>query len=574
MHTGLCPTVQPMRRADRPGGAQPSQPSGPVEDASGVAPAFDRTTSGDLVTITEAARLAGVHRNTVRTWCATGRLSSVRINHRGDRRIRRRDLQGLVARRSAEQAVAIAEAGTAQTNGSSRLPTSSALRGEPEAQPANVPEARRREDAIRRIAGEVSRRTELETILADVLEATVSLFSADRAALWLCDPDVPQPFQLAAHHNLSPALREAITRVSLADDLAIVRSVRNLRVEVVVDPAEHVASPGLRDAYLAAGVGTACFVPIVFGESAARRPVDPARGHPTLAGRRDRAGPGFRRPGRLGDRQRPAAQPDPRYGGPAAGDPGSRRPPERPERRDRDRRGDRGRDPQPHRLRQHPGLPGRPRPWGLRADRFPGHVHGHPGRAARDAPLPDRRGPDRLGCGQQPVAPRPRGGARSPADRDRPGRRARIDAPRPGHLRRPSRGRDRARPVWPQPVRAGPGGDPLDLCRPRGPGPGQRRQPGPRPAPAGRARAAPGRPAPPARGQRRAPLDPRPGGRPRDDRRPAQGGRGLRRPDDLPGRSGDEPALGGHRPGPLRRGDPARGDAPRGRPDRLGDRPS
>ena len=233
-----------------------------------MAPAFDRTTSGDLVTITEAARLAGVHRNTVRTWCATGRLSSVRINHRGDRRIRRRDLQGLVARRSAEQAVAVAAAGPVAANVSNPAPASRARNGELEAQSGGAPEARRREDAIRRIAGEVSRRTELDTILADVLDATVSLFSADRAALWLCDPDVPQPFRLAAHHNLSPALREAITRVSLADDLAIVRSVRNLRVEVVVDPAEHVAAPGLRDAYQAAGVGTACFVPIVFGDSA------------------------------------------------------------------------------------------------------------------------------------------------------------------------------------------------------------------------------------------------------------------------------------------------------------------
>ena len=66
-----------------------------------MAPAFERTASGELVTIAEAARLAGVHRNTVRSWCASGRLSSVRINRRGDRRIRRPDVERFVARRAA-----------------------------------------------------------------------------------------------------------------------------------------------------------------------------------------------------------------------------------------------------------------------------------------------------------------------------------------------------------------------------------------------------------------------------------------------------------------------------------------
>ncbi len=66
-----------------------------------MAPAFERTSSGELITIAEAARLAGVHRNTVRSWCASGRLSSVRINRRGDRRVRRPDVERVAARRAA-----------------------------------------------------------------------------------------------------------------------------------------------------------------------------------------------------------------------------------------------------------------------------------------------------------------------------------------------------------------------------------------------------------------------------------------------------------------------------------------
>jgi excisionase family DNA binding protein len=66
-----------------------------------MAPGFERTPTGELITMAEAARLAGVHRNTVRSWCANGRLSSVRINRRGDRRVRRPDVERVAARRLA-----------------------------------------------------------------------------------------------------------------------------------------------------------------------------------------------------------------------------------------------------------------------------------------------------------------------------------------------------------------------------------------------------------------------------------------------------------------------------------------
>ncbi len=222
-----------------------------------MAPAFERTSNGDLVTIAEAARLAGVHRNTVRSWCAAGRLSSVRINHRGDRRIRRPDLDGLISRRAAAERASeprVAGLGAAAGQPPTPAPPPTHLLG--------------RGDALRRIAAEISGRTDLDTILADVIEATAALFSADRAALWLFEQDLAQPFHLAAQRGLSPDLRQATTRLTSGDDEAIVRCVRDLRIEVLVDPGRRAGQPALRAAYLRDRIATACFVPIVFGEAA------------------------------------------------------------------------------------------------------------------------------------------------------------------------------------------------------------------------------------------------------------------------------------------------------------------
>src|SRR6187401_754268 len=53
------------------------------------------------LTVTKAARLLGVHPNTVRAWSDAGRLRYYRINPRGDRRYRLGDLQRFLA--AAEQ---------------------------------------------------------------------------------------------------------------------------------------------------------------------------------------------------------------------------------------------------------------------------------------------------------------------------------------------------------------------------------------------------------------------------------------------------------------------------------------
>ena len=49
------------------------------------------------LSVTKAARLLGVHPNTIRAWSDAGRLRYYRINPRGDRRYRLTDLQRFLA---------------------------------------------------------------------------------------------------------------------------------------------------------------------------------------------------------------------------------------------------------------------------------------------------------------------------------------------------------------------------------------------------------------------------------------------------------------------------------------------
>ena len=55
-----------------------------------------------LVTVSQAAAMLAVHPNTIRAWCDAGRLRAYRINRRGDRRLRRRDLEALLTETSGQ----------------------------------------------------------------------------------------------------------------------------------------------------------------------------------------------------------------------------------------------------------------------------------------------------------------------------------------------------------------------------------------------------------------------------------------------------------------------------------------
>ncbi|HEX7950446.1 MAG TPA: GAF domain-containing protein [Candidatus Limnocylindrales bacterium] len=63
----------------------------------GMPPSFTSRPSDATLSVTKAARLLGVHPNTIRTWSDAGRLRYFRINSRGDRRYRLGDLQRFLA---------------------------------------------------------------------------------------------------------------------------------------------------------------------------------------------------------------------------------------------------------------------------------------------------------------------------------------------------------------------------------------------------------------------------------------------------------------------------------------------
>src|SRR5438876_11204676 len=78
-------------------------------------PSFASRPTDATLSVTKAARLLGVHPNTIRTWSDAGRLRYFRINSRGDRRYRLGDLQRFLA--SAETATTTAIPGYAGGSG-------------------------------------------------------------------------------------------------------------------------------------------------------------------------------------------------------------------------------------------------------------------------------------------------------------------------------------------------------------------------------------------------------------------------------------------------------------------------
>src|SRR5450759_4305971 len=70
----------------------------PLLAKSHIGTSGTRTGPGDAtLSVTKAARVLGVHPNTVRAWSDAGRLRYYRINERGDRRYRQADLQRFLA---------------------------------------------------------------------------------------------------------------------------------------------------------------------------------------------------------------------------------------------------------------------------------------------------------------------------------------------------------------------------------------------------------------------------------------------------------------------------------------------
>ena len=121
-----------------------------------------------------------------------------------------------------------------------------------------------RAEALGRIAAEVSGRRDLTGLFHDIIDEAFKLFGVDRAGLWTYDPALERPLELAAQRGLPPVIVEAVTSLPKNARTAGMDALRMRRVRLL-DRAMRHTTPELREVYRAIGIGSICFVPLVYG---------------------------------------------------------------------------------------------------------------------------------------------------------------------------------------------------------------------------------------------------------------------------------------------------------------------
>ena len=122
-----------------------------------------------------------------------------------------------------------------------------------------------RADALGRIAAKVSGRRALTGLFDDIIDEAFALFGVDRAGLWTYDATAERPLSLAAQRGLPQIIIDTI--VSLRGDVrtAGMDALRTRRVRVL-DRQMRSTTASLREVYRSIGVGSVCFVPLVYGD--------------------------------------------------------------------------------------------------------------------------------------------------------------------------------------------------------------------------------------------------------------------------------------------------------------------
>jgi diguanylate cyclase (GGDEF)-like protein len=121
-----------------------------------------------------------------------------------------------------------------------------------------------RAEALGRIAAEVSGRRDLTGLFHDIIDEAFKLFGVDRAGLWTYDASLDQPLELAAQRGLPPVIVDAVTSLPKDARTAGMDALRTRRVRLL-DRAMRRTTPELRNVYRAIGIGSVCFVPLVYG---------------------------------------------------------------------------------------------------------------------------------------------------------------------------------------------------------------------------------------------------------------------------------------------------------------------
>ena len=241
----------------------------------------------ELLTLSEAARLAGVDRETIRAWCKGGELALVSGQGR-QVRLRRRDLERLLdarvrrgpaplrAGRRAAGSGGRPPAATTRTHAGDRRARAAAADGEGTGGREDNDGRAGREgpelrvidatgtDALRRLASELSGSDALQPVFEEVLENSIALFHADRAGLWLWHPTREHPLELVAGRDHPPLIKERVEHATRDSRLAGFEALRREIVIVYDDVTDDRITPEMREVYAASGIGSICFVPAVF----------------------------------------------------------------------------------------------------------------------------------------------------------------------------------------------------------------------------------------------------------------------------------------------------------------------
>ncbi|MEO5703876.1 MAG: EAL domain-containing protein [Candidatus Limnocylindrales bacterium] len=212
--------------------------------------------AAELITLSEAARMAGVHRDTVRAWCARGDLPSLRHGARHEVRLRRDDLQQLLDGRTR---------GVAR-NGSNGVRHKRGANGSSGANGIAKPRAAgpTGTDALRRLASELSGADALQPVLEEVLENSKGLFHADRSGLWLWHAEKQQPMELVASRDFPEAIERRVHGAAADSRLAGFEALRTGNVIVFRDASDPRLTADMRELYAASGIASLCFVPAIF----------------------------------------------------------------------------------------------------------------------------------------------------------------------------------------------------------------------------------------------------------------------------------------------------------------------
>jgi diguanylate cyclase (GGDEF)-like protein/excisionase family DNA binding protein len=188
-------------------------------------------TASELLTLAQAASLAGVHTETVRSWCNSGRLACQTDTRRG-RRIRRATLERFLERRRAtsERIDVVDVDGVSLAGVTTRLSGSQ----------------------------------NLQEVFESVLDHSTHLFHANRAGLWRWSPDQEPPLELVASRGVPGIVERTVRSFRVGSDAAGLRALLEDRVLVFRDTTDPAISAGMREVYAQTDIASACFVPAVF----------------------------------------------------------------------------------------------------------------------------------------------------------------------------------------------------------------------------------------------------------------------------------------------------------------------